>query len=253
MEKLGESIEVVESKSTESKRPIILEGFPDVGLVGSIATSHLVNALDFEQIGYVESEYFPPMVTVRKGSMYEPVGIFYGNNVYVVTSELPVPVAGVYRIMSKIANWMKSKNPSVIISLGGIAEPERVKLDEPSVFAVPNGKGAAEVLKGLRGIELLNEGFLVGPKAMLLKECRKIGAPAIGLFAQAYYKFPDPGAAAKVLTVLSAFENMRVDIGPLAESAEKLRVQYRDLMRRTEEEMNRMEKSRELEFPGLLV
>ena len=250
---MSEITEVVESRSTVSKKPIILEGFPDVGLVGSIATSHLVNTLDFEQVGHVESEYFPPMVTIRKGDMYEPVGIFYKNNVYVVTSELPVPVAGVYRIMSKIANWMKSKSPSVILSLGGIPEPERIKLDDPSVFAIPNGKEAAEVLKGLKGIELLNEGFLVGPKAMLLKECRKIGAPAIGLFAQAYYKFPDPGAAAKILTILSTFENMRVDIGPLMESAEKIRVQYRDLMRRTEEEMNRMEKSRELEIPGLIV
>jgi uncharacterized protein len=244
---------VIESKDIVSNKPIILEGFPDVGLVGSIATSHLVNTLDFEQIGYIESEYFPPMITIHDGDMYEPVGIFYKNNVYVVTSELPVPVAGVYKIMSKIAKWMKSKSPTAILSIGGIPEPERIKLDEPSVFAIPSSKEAAEVLKNLKGIELLKEGFLVGPKAMLLKECRKIGVPAIGLFAQAYYKFPDPGAAAKILTVLSAFENIRVDITPLTESAEQLRVRYRDLMRRTEQEMNRMEKSRELEFPGLLV
>ncbi|MGQ9514550.1 MAG: proteasome assembly chaperone family protein [Thermoproteota archaeon] len=247
------SSEVIESKNIVSRKPIILEGFPDVGLVGSIATSHLVNTLEFEQVGYIESEYFPPMIRIHKGDMCEPVGIFYKNDVYVITSELPVPVAGVYKIMRNIANWMKSKNPKAILSIGGIPEPERIKLEEPLVFAIPNGKEAAEVLKNLKGIELLKEGFLVGPKAMLLKECRKIGAPAIGLFAQAYYKFPDPGAAAKILTVLSSFENIKVDIEPLTESAEQLRVQYRDLMRRTELEMNRMEKSRELELPGLLV
>lgn len=250
---MSERVEIIESKSTASERPMILEGFPDTGLVGMIATSHLVNSLEFEQVGHIESAYFPPMITVHEGEMYEPVGIFYRNNVYVVTSELPIPIQGVYPIIHALVNWMKGKAPTVIFSLGGIPEPDRIKVDDPTVFALPNGKEAAEVLKALKGPELLKEGFLVGPKAMLLKECRKLGAPALGLFSQAYYKYPDPGAAAKILKVLSAFESTKVDVSPLIESAEQLRVQYRDIMRRTEEEMSQMEKSRELEVPGLLV
>lgn len=246
-------VEVIESKATVSNKPLILEGFPDTGLVGMIATSHLVNSLNFEQVGHIESTYFPPMITVHEGEMYEPVGIFYRNNVYVVTSELPIPMSGVYPIIRELVKWMKSKDPAMILSLGGIPEPERIKLDDPTVFAIPNGEEAAEVLKNLKGPEMLKEGFLVGPKAMLLKESKRIGAPALGLFSQAYYKYPDPGAAAKILTVLSVFEGTKVDVTPLIESAEQLRVQYRDIMRRTEEEMSNMEKSREMEVPGLLV
>jgi uncharacterized protein len=250
---LSEKVEIVELKGTSSVKPLILEGFPDTGLVGMIAASHLVNSLNFEQVGHIESTLFPPMITVRNGEICEPVGIFYRNNVYIVTSEFPIPMAGVYPIVNSLAKWMKDRNPSVVISLGGIPEPERIRVDDPTVFALPNGKEAAEAIKALRGTELLKEGFLVGPKAMLLKECRKYGTPAVGLFSQAYYKYPDPGAAAKILTVLSAFESVKVDVTPLAESAEQVRIQYRDLMKRTEEEMGRMEKSREMEVPGLLV
>jgi len=48
-------VRIVEVKPIAGRDLVILEGFPDVGLVGAIATTYLVDRLGFEEAGYIDA------------------------------------------------------------------------------------------------------------------------------------------------------------------------------------------------------
>ena len=57
------------------KNPIIMEGFPGFGLVGTIACEFLIDHLNTELIGKVLLEDEPAIVAIHKGKIIEPLSI----------------------------------------------------------------------------------------------------------------------------------------------------------------------------------
>ena len=82
-----EEVRVVEEKpSLVFERPVVaIEGLPDVGLVGTIATTFLVEKKGFEEIAYLESDLFPPVMVVHEGRLKNPFRIYGG---YLTRDEL---------------------------------------------------------------------------------------------------------------------------------------------------------------------
>ncbi len=76
----SEEVRVVEEKpSLVFERPVVaIEGLPDVGLVGTIATTFLVEKKGFEEIAYLESDLFPPVMVVHEGRLKNPFRIYGG-------------------------------------------------------------------------------------------------------------------------------------------------------------------------------
>ena len=52
------------------KSPVLVEGFPGLGLVGTISASYLIEKLKMEPLGYIISEKFPPIAAVHN---YRPL------------------------------------------------------------------------------------------------------------------------------------------------------------------------------------
>ena len=50
----------------------IIEGFPGLGLIGTIATEYLIKHLDAKSIGYIWSEDFSPIATVHDSKVIQP-------------------------------------------------------------------------------------------------------------------------------------------------------------------------------------
>jgi len=80
MSESHEEVRVVEEKpSLVFERPMVaIEGLPDVGLVGTIATTFLVEKKGFEEIAYLESDLFPPVMVVHEGRLKNPFRIYGG-------------------------------------------------------------------------------------------------------------------------------------------------------------------------------
>jgi len=80
MSESHEEVRVVEEKpSLVFERPVVaIEGLPDVGLVGTIATTFLVEKKGFEEIAYLESDLFPPVMVVHEGRLKNPFRIYGG-------------------------------------------------------------------------------------------------------------------------------------------------------------------------------
>ncbi|HEX59972.1 MAG TPA: proteasome assembly chaperone family protein [Methanomicrobia archaeon] len=245
---MGE-VRVVEEEEVKFEKPVVVEGLPDVGLVGTIAVSYLVDKLEFREIGYVESELFPPLMVVHDGELKNPVRI-YGSDtgVLAILSEVAIPPAAVYPLTRALTDWFKERGVGLMVSITGLPVPNRIEIEEPEVVGIGNSKDAIARLKE-KGIEVMLEGFIVGTYAVMLKECQKRGVPAVSLLAQCFPVYPDPGAAAAALRTLERLIGLEIELGELLEKAEEIKLKARDLMRQTSTSLAEMQKNMEQDLP----
>ncbi|MEM2567874.1 MAG: PAC2 family protein, partial [Candidatus Bathyarchaeia archaeon] len=75
---MSEEIKIIERKEIP-KRAVMVFGFPDVGLVGVIAASHLILELGLEEVAYMDSRLLPPVTVLHEGLPHSPIRIF-GNH-----------------------------------------------------------------------------------------------------------------------------------------------------------------------------
>ena len=245
---MSEEVKIVEKKNVPLGT-IMLYGFPDVGLVGVIAASHLMSELkNLDEVAYMDSKLLPPLIVLHEGLPHSPIRIFGNNDVLLAVSETAIPADTIYPIMNTLIDWGKSKNVKMMISLSGIPIQDRQDVKELKVFAAASNP---EVLKMVqdKGVEILNEGYMVGPQAIVLQRCARMGVPAITLLAQCFPNYPDPEAAAEILKGLANLTGIKVDISKLTEKGEEIRVRARDVMKRTQQEMNKMKKTQEYDIP----
>jgi uncharacterized protein len=244
---LSESVKIVEKKPIPSGATM-LYGLPDVGLVGLIATSYLISELDSEEIAYMDSDLLPPVIVLHEGLPHAPLRI-YGNKKFVaVISELAIPTSALHTIMRTLVDWGKAKKAGMMVSMGGIPIENRQVIAEPKVYGVASTKELLNMLSK-KGLSILKEGYMVGPQALIMRYCTEKKIPAMGLLAQSFYNYPDPEAAAMVLTELSKITEIKIDISKLLEKGEEIRLKARDIMKRTQQEMTRMKKSQEYDLP----
>lgn len=97
----------------------------------------------------------------------------------------------------------------------------------------------------------MNEGYIVGAYAIILRKCAEMSLPAITLLTQSFYNYPDPEAAAAALNALNKILGLKVEVSGLLQKGEEIRLKARDVMKRTQAQMARMGKSQEYEVPAL--
>jgi len=228
-----EPLQIVVKKDLKFENPVAIEGFPDVGLAGAIASMHLIENWGLEEIAYVETPLLPPIMVVHNGELLNPIRIYGNKNYIVLTSEIALPLTLLNALTKKVVEWLSSVNATMLIALTGIPVENRFEIEKPAVYGVVSKKEHADLLSKHK-IEVLQEGFISGIYALFLKECLKAGLPAIALIAQSFLKYPDPGAAAELLTSLSAILSVSIDVKPLLENAEEIRLKARDLIKQTE-------------------
>lgn len=226
----------------------LLFGFPDVGLVGLIAASHLVDELNMTEVAYVESTLLPPLIVLHEGLPHSSMRILAGDHLLLAVSEVPIPTDTIYPIMDALIEWGRSKNVKMMISLSGLPIEERQDATELKGFAATSNPEALKIAKD-NGIEVLMEGYMVGPQAVVLQRASKYGSPALALLAQCFYNYPDPEAAAEVLKELAKITGVKVNVAKLLEKGEEIRLRARDVMKRTQQEMSKMKKGQEYDIP----
>lgn len=246
------SVKIVETEPLEIENPVVVTGFPDVGLVGTIAVSHVIETLELKELGYVASDRLPPIVVVHRRQPKAPIRLYggegRGEGIIVAVSEIPIPHSLVYPLSDSLVEWFKGKGARFALLLGGIASPRRMEIKEPSVFGVSTGGDMDRIMEE-KNIKFLEEGFITGQDGVILRNCIEKGLPSIYLMAESHFAYPDPGAAAAVIQAINRILDIRVDVRSLLEKEEEIRILTRDLMRRTEENMKKLQKMREQEIP----
>ncbi len=240
------------SKNIPEKSTLIV-GIPDVGLVGPITISHIVKTLNLELIGYIDSKYLPPILLFHEEKPLLPLRIYVSNNekpITVILSESAIHPEGIQSLSEFLVDFSQENKVERILLIGGLAVPNRIQIEKPKVYAATVCEQEKEYLKKL-GIEVLKEGFISGVYALVLKQCLKKKLTASALLAEAFLNYPDPGAAASVIEILSKIIGKEIDVKPLLEKEEEIRVKLRELMKRTLESMKKTGKEYEFTVPAL--
>jgi uncharacterized protein (TIGR00162 family) len=246
---------IKELVNVELKNPILIEGFPGLGMVGSIATKYLVNQLKSKKLALLYSPHFPYHVIVNnKGSARLLRGEFYywknevGEHdiIFLVGDSQPQTIEGQFEVANSILDFAEKKKVELILTIGGYRNEVE---GTPNVVAVSNNSVLFQRALKANAISSDPGTPIVGTAGLLLGLANFRKQDAICFLGETRGYLPDPKTAKSVIDVLEGFLDISVNLKGLDEEIErskeilgrmqdieKRRVKYLQKMRRVEEE-----------------
>lgn len=211
-----------------SKVDAIVAGFPGVGLVGTIVTKFLLDKLEFDKIGFIESEKLIPVMAIHKCKLVEPLGIFYNKKHNLVVVQTLSGLVGVeWEIAKAVVDLAKQLDAKEIISIDSMmAETEELK-----GYYYTNDNKRAKQFEGMK-VECLKEGIVMGVNGALLLKSK---LPTSCIFMQTHHNLPDSEAAAHTVEILDKLLGLKVDFKPLLEAAKKFEKQLKIMIEKSQE------------------
>ncbi|MBW2986157.1 PAC2 family protein, partial [Candidatus Woesearchaeota archaeon] len=198
----------------------VIEGFPGIGLVGTIATGFLIDHLDCEKIGtyFFENPATPSMIAIHECKLVDPIGIFYNKKHNLVLIHAITSAAGQeWQAADLIIDVCRQVTAKELITIEGVGSTDQVPTKEAGAFYFTKDKQSAKKLES-KGHRCLNEGIIVGSTAaILLKSPLKTTC----MFAETHSKMPDSKAAAKIIELIDNYLGLKVDYKPLLKQAEE--------------------------------
>jgi len=260
-------IRIFELKKTNLRGATVIDGFPSIGLVSSIVANYLVNALELEQIGIMDSNFFPSISLIRKAQPLNTVRIYASERVtghdqdevdqiVVFISEFQPPPNLIRPIASAILDWVQEQRCSMLISPEGLViergdeegggggegeapsgatmsaedmDANGAENHNVELFGVGSTDPARKLLED-HHIAMFQEGVITGVAGVLLNEGKRRDFNVISLLAEAHSNYPDARAAAKIIEVLDRLVlNIHIDPKPLYKEAEQIELQIKSI------------------------
>lgn len=211
------------SLTQKPKSPVIIEGFPGFGLVGTIATEFLIKHLGAKQIGKIWSDELMPVAAVHDSKIIEPLGIFYDKTHNLIIIHALSAVKGLeWKISNAILQLSKMVGAKEIVSLEAIGSEE----EGMRTFYYSSKDNKKKLFEGM-GMQPLKEGMVMGVTgALLLKNCDIVSC----LFVESHVGLGDSKAAAKVIEILDDYLGLDVDYKPLIKAAEKFEETLKEIL-----------------------
>jgi uncharacterized protein len=256
-------ISIYELKKTNLRGATVIDGFPSIGLVSSIVANYLVNALELEQIGIMDSNFFPSISLIRNAQPLNTVRIYASERVrgtdeedvdqiVVFISEFQPPPNLIKPISAAILDWIQEQRCSMLISPEGlvIERPDEEMAEVEEEEKEPEEEEANDIQSKIRNLELFGvgstptarslleehdispfvEGVITGVAGVLLNEGKRRDFDVISLLAEAHSNYPDARAAARIIEVLDRLVlNIHIDSKPLYKEAEAIELQIKSI------------------------
>jgi uncharacterized protein len=217
-DKAEEPFVQVIADNIESKNPIILGGFPGMGLIGNIVTQYFIDQMDMQPRGRVDSRLFPPIAILYGGLVKGPVRIYesVAKGIVVVFSDIPIDPIISREVGRAIVNWAKPMGPREVISIAGLA----TNSEEHKVYGAATTQAGLDRLKDK--VEVFEVGTITGVPGVMLNECMNSGIEAICILGETHGPTPDPKSAVQVVEALNKIYGLNVAIEPMKEQAEEI-------------------------------
>ena len=213
------NIEITKPEKVEGYT--LVEGFPGIGLIGTIAVGYLAEKDNTKSIGHIVSKQFPPMASIHKGEPLFPARMYvdHKHKIVLLFSEFVVPASTVYDIADSIINWAQENKIKKIISLAGMTSRE--KPDVPAIYGIATTKAMMKELEKHK-VKVITEGVTTGVSGILMAKCNAIQFPALSLLIETKHGYPDPGAAAELLEKLEKFLGYDIKTADLLSEAKEI-------------------------------
>jgi len=232
---MGSDITIREIKSINIEGGYLIDGFPYGGLANAIATESMINTVQFEMVGVLDSELFPPLSIIKDGVPNFPARIFVNNDLKVaVFLSYLTPHESLHRQVAKtMLEWANKHKCAYIVSSSAIksdgqdsfivgvgsTKDAKKKLVDADIPLLSNG-----TVPGIPGI-LLNEGALSNTNVIVLLFNSKESGPDFRAGAQICMAMSKmvPGTACDLKSLLHEAESVEKNIKKTEEDSEQLK------------------------------
>jgi len=193
--------------SKKPQNPIIIQGFPGFGLIGTIATEFLIEHLKAERIGEFVFDELPPTIAIHQSKLVKPMEIFYAKKEnLVILHTILAPKGHEWLVGENIIDLSKKLKAKKIICLEGVMSPDGEK-----VYSY----GDTKLVK--IGADAIKESIIMGVTASLMSRTKNV----VCLLAESHSQLPDSQAAARIIEVLDKYLGLKVDTKPLLTQAKQ--------------------------------
>ncbi|MBI0584399.1 MAG: proteasome assembly chaperone family protein [Methanomassiliicoccus sp.] len=251
-------IKIIEIEEMNLRGAYVVDGFPSIGLVGSIVANYLVNSLSLRQVAVVDSDTFPAVSMIKKGVPHSPVRLYAGDigssgdRMVVFVSEFQPPPHIIKELGKTIMDWVEDHKCRMIVSPEGIStkqstKPPNKEGSAPQVLGIASTPEAREMLKA-NGIDIFEGGVIVGLSGVLLNEGVNRLLDVVTVLSEASAEFPDARAAAAVTQAINKLIlRDSLDIEPLLKEAEVIEESLKDMY----EKAGKEDELRKVTLPGM--
>jgi uncharacterized protein len=221
----------------ELDEPTLVEGLPGLGLVGKIATDHLIERFDMTYYAAVDCEGIPQITVYEDGDrdLLPPVRLYADEerDLLALRSDVPISADAAPQFANCVTAWVES-NDATPLYLSGLPHQKQAGT-VPELYGTATGD-FGQLLDEYDIGSPTETGAISGPTGALLHRASRSGVGAIGLIVQSDPQFPDP-AAAKVLLEdgIDPIAGIEVNTDELVESAEEIREQKEHFAQRMQE------------------
>lgn len=228
---------VVDDLTIEIKEgATFLLGFAGIGLIGPIIANTLIEQItDIREIGFVTSEYLPPISVFYQGVLKHPFRLLYSasKNLIIGICEVPFQIPHAYNDLSKtICNWALSEDVRAkeIVIFQGM--PQRGIIEEYPVYYAAE----QEMIEHLEsfGINKVSKGIIVGPEATVLNEALTNRLHAYALFTPVL-EIPTPEGAASIIEVLNKIYDLKIETASLIEQGKEIKAKMLELAEKAQQ------------------
>lgn len=212
-------LKIKELKKVELEGGYLIDGFPSLGFSSAIATESMIHTTQFELLGIIDSEKFPPVSLIRDGKPNYPTRIFVNENLKVsIFSSYLTPEESLQRNLSKMMlSWAKKHNIFLTISSAALKSSDY----NEKIVAVGSTDRAREIISKAQ-IPSMNSGTIPGIPGILLNEGMIRNQHVIVILFHTRDTGLDFKASAQLCTVMAKLvPGISCDIPLLQKEAEK--------------------------------
>ncbi|QLC34145.1 proteasome assembly chaperone family protein [Halarchaeum sp. CBA1220] len=218
--------------------PVLVEGLPGVGLVGKIATDHLVDEFDMTYVANVDCDGLPEVAIYDEDdyTARPPVRLYADEerDLLALQADIPVNRVAAAEFADSVTDWVMDLNATPLY-LSGFPTQNEDPGHVPEVFGVATGDGAS--LLEAHGVDTPPEqGVVGGPTGALVNRADANDLTGVGLVVESDPQFPDPAASKQLLDKgIEPIADIAVETDTLVEQAEQIREQKQQLAERMQQ------------------
>jgi len=233
-------ISFVEFKKTNLNGYTLIEGFPGMGLVGTIAAKYLVEKLDFDYIGYLDANIFMPIIRIHNGIPVRPARIYANKKrkLAVLIAEQVIAKEYTDLVAKKTVAWIKEKGFREVISLSGVHSSGNEKIE--LIYGIAANEKSRGLIKKY-GLKEISEGITTGITALILLELKSSKINAISILGNVQLS-ADYKASAEVLKKLNTIAGLKLNVEPLIKEARETEKQLIQQLQKLKDTKDNTEK-----------
>ncbi len=213
-------------------RGVAICGFSTVGMVGVIASSHIISQLDLNQLGTVLNPEFPAMALIHHEVPKHPVRVYQGDGVGVFTAEVKFGPERDVLFANTVLQWFTKGGFDHLIVVDGVAR-ENLDDREGSLYGVSSSEEGRKRLKE-SGIEPVRQGIVAGISGYLIAEGDRLGLDVTAILADCNPMYPDARAAALAVEAISDLTGIDIPLSSLLEDARRIEDSVREVFEKSQ-------------------